>query len=432
MVEPHLNGERAWTVGALCRAFADALDAHFNPVVVKGEVSGFSRAASGHCYFVLKDSNGQLRCAMFRRAATQLGFNPRDGDRVEVHAKVSVYEPRGELQLIVEAMQHEGQGSLYEQFIRLKERLAVLGLFNQERKRAVLPVPAGIGLVTSLGAAALHDVVTALRRRVPHIPVVLAPSLVQGEQAAAHLITAMQSLYAIASDPEAKVRIDTILLVRGGGSLEDLWPFNDESLAHVIAASPVPVISGIGHETDFTIADFVADLRAPTPTAAAEMVAIANQDLADALTYQEAHLHRSVQHMIEREAQRLDGVSSRLGRPSHFAHQRSLELSAVQQRMVASIQSRLAEAELRIRVNAGALNQAKRLVLANCQSHLRDMETRLEGQNPRQVLSRGYAWLATQEGIPLSSIERVVVGQSLKATLADGTVELLAQSTRPN
>ncbi|HRN65396.1 MAG TPA: exodeoxyribonuclease VII large subunit, partial [Alicycliphilus sp.] len=269
---------RIWEVGALCRAIADALQARFNPVAVRGEITGFSRASSGHCYFTLKDGQGQIRCAMFRRAASGLDFMPRDGELVEVRGQLGVYEARGDLQLIVEGMRRAGQGALFEQFLRLKAQLEAEGLFTAARKRPLPAMPRGIGLVTSPGAAALHDVVTALRRRVPHIPVVLVPALVQGAQAPASICDALSKLYLLAQKGRASEAdlpknsempfIDVILLVRGGGSIEDLWAFNDERLARTIVQSPVPLVSGVGHETDFTIADFCADLRAPTPTAA--------------------------------------------------------------------------------------------------------------------------------------------------------------------
>ncbi|HVE52499.1 MAG TPA: exodeoxyribonuclease VII large subunit, partial [Ramlibacter sp.] len=260
---------RVWAVGALCRAVADALEARFNPVAVRGEISGFSRAASGHCYFQLKDAQGQVRCAMFRRSAGLLDFSPRDGELVEVSGRLGVYEQRGDLQLVVESMRRAGQGALFEQFLRLKARLEEEGLFDTARKRALPLLPQGIGIATSLGAAALHDVVTCLRRRAPHVPVVLAPAAVQGGQAPGELVAALDSLYRLAD----RGAIDVILLVRGGGSIEDLWAFNDEQLARTIVRSPVPLVSGVGHETDFTIADFCADLRAPTPLAAAELAA---------------------------------------------------------------------------------------------------------------------------------------------------------------
>ena len=243
---------RIWAVGALCRAVADALQARFNPVAVRGEISGFTRASSGHCYFTLKDEQGQIRCAMFRRAAQLLDFSPQDGQQVEASGRLSIYEPRGELQIVVESLRRAGQGALFEQFLRLKAKLQEQGLFDADRKRGLPAYPKGIGLVTSLSAAALHDVITALRRRVPHLPVIVANAPVQGAQAAPALVQALQTL-------GRRTDVDVILLVRGGGSMEDLWAFNDERLAHAIAASPYPVVSGVGHETDFTIADFCAD-----------------------------------------------------------------------------------------------------------------------------------------------------------------------------
>jgi len=315
------SAPRIWQVGALCRAIADALDKRFNPVTVGGEISGFTRAASGHCYFSLKDESGQMRCAMFRRAASLLDFNPRDGDRVEVRGRLGVYEQRGELQLVVESMRPAGQGTLFEQFLKLKAKLEQEGLFDSARKRSLPVMPRGIGVVTSLGAAALHDVVTALQRRVPHIPVVVAPASVQGEGASRELMQALSSLYAMgdAANVASAVRLDLILLVRGGGAMEDLWAFNDEQLARTIARSPIPVICGVGHETDFTIADFVADVRAPTPTAAAELAAHPTEAWLAAMQTLETRLRDAVLRHVVCQSQRLDLASSRLGRPSFLA-----------------------------------------------------------------------------------------------------------------
>ncbi|MGB4359792.1 MAG: exodeoxyribonuclease VII large subunit, partial [Rhodoferax sp.] len=293
--------DSVWSVGALCRAIADALQARFNPVTVRGELTGFSRAASGHCYFSLKDANGQLRCAMFKRAASGLDFAPRDGELVEVQGRLGIYEPRGDLQLIVEGMRRAGQGNLFEEFLKLKARLEAQGLFDAARKRPLPVMPRAIGLVTSLGAAALHDVVTALQRRVPHIPVVLAPASVQGTNAPAELMAALSALYQLKTVP-----IDVILLVRGGGALEDLWAFNNEALARLMVQSPVPIICGVGHETDFTIADFCADLRAPTPTAAAELVAQPRDAWLGALDQVQRRLSDAVLRQLDRQGQRLD------------------------------------------------------------------------------------------------------------------------------
>jgi exodeoxyribonuclease VII large subunit len=338
-----VSSPQIWQVGALCRAIADALDARFNPVAVRGEVSGFSRASSGHCYLSLKDESGQLRCAMFRRAALLLDFSPRDGELVEVRGRLDVYGPRGDLQLIIESMSRAGQGALFEQFLKVKAKLEAEGLFDAGRKRPLPLQPRGIGIVTSLGAAALHDVATALQRRVPHIPVVLAPALVQGASAAAEVKQALLDLYDLcernrATQNTSAPMIDAILVVRGGGSIEDLAAFNDESLARTIAASPVPVITGIGHETDFTIADFCADVRAPTPTAAAELVAEPTSVWLNLLQNSQERLQAASTRCIDLLHQRLDSAAQRIGRPSELSAKARVALAAQAQKLNASVQ----------------------------------------------------------------------------------------------
>ena len=392
---------RAWQVGALCRAIADALDSRFNPIRVLGEVTGFSRAASGHCYFSLKDANGQLRCAMFRRAASLLDFVPRDGELVEVLGKLGVYEPRGELQLIVESMSRAGQGTLFEQFLQIKERLENEGLFDQGRKRPLLQRPRAVGVVTSLGAAAWHDVVTALERRVPHVPVILAPAPVQGIGAAREIALALEALYQFSADPKAP-GIDVILLVRGGGAMEDLWAFNDEQLARVIASSPVPVVCGVGHETDFTIADFVADLRAPTPTAAAELACQPTEALLGQLAAQEQFMQAAVSRRVDRQAQKVDRLAARLGRPSALIGRQLLRLDR----------------------QAQALPRATSLALRSQRETFDRVGQRLQAMDPQRILLRGYAWIAREGGHPVTTVKQAQAGQHWRATLADGTVDL--------
>ena len=256
------SARTVWAVGPLLRAIADTLAARFNPVAVRGEISGFSRAASGHCYFSLKDGTGQIRCAMFRRAADSLNFQPGEGMVVEAQGRLDLYGPRGDLQLIVECLQPAGQGTLFEQFLRLKAKLEAEGLFDAGRKQVLPRFPRSIGVVTSLGAAALRDVATTLRRRVPHVPVTIYPASVQGASAPDEIVAALRQAY----DRHASGECEVLLLVRGGGSIEDLWSFNDERVVRAVVDAPMPVISGVGHETDFTLVDFAADLRAPTPT----------------------------------------------------------------------------------------------------------------------------------------------------------------------
>jgi exodeoxyribonuclease VII large subunit len=434
---------RIWQVGALCRAVADALDARFNPVAVRGEISGFSRAASGHCYFSLKDETGQIRCAMFRRAAGLLDFVPRDGELVELRGRLGVYEQRGDLQLIVESMSRSGQGALFEQFLKLKARLEHEGLFDAARKRELPTMPRGIGVVTSLGAAALHDVVTALRRRVPHIPVLVSPALVQGAGAPADLVRALSNLYqlaptgqGLASDFASNAKatpgvcIDVILLVRGGGSMEDLWAFNDEQLARTIALSPVPVVSGVGHETDFTIADFCADLRAPTPTAAAELVAQPRDVWLGALELAGERLAGAVLRQIDSQSQRVDLAGERLGRPSALLARQHVRLSQQAQHLRYGALSNLQRKVSIVEGLEASFPEKVRRTAAAAQERLERARLRLELLDPRLVLQRGYAWLVDLEGSAITRASQTHIGQALRATLADGEVDLTVAPQR--
>ncbi len=416
---------RIWAVGALCRAIADALQARFNPVAVQGEISGFTRASSGHCYFTLKDEQGQLRCAMFKRSAQMLDFTPRDGDQVELQGRLGVYEPRGELQLIVEHLRRAGQGALFEQFLRVKAKLEAQGLFAPERKRPIPARPRHIGVVTSLGAAALHDVATALQRRVPHIAVTLAPASVQGAQAPQSLINALQDL---ASQPQ----VDVILLVRGGGSMEDLWAFNDEALAHAIVASPIPVVCGVGHETDFTIADFCADLRAPTPTAAAELCATPQAELLGQLQLVQAAMQGLTTQHMDRQWQRLDRAQNRLGRPTQKVSDEKLGLMRQEQRLQTQLQQVLQRKQHALAVLQDRLERSCAQAPQVARERLHRAQLRLEMLDPRLVLQRGFAWLADGQGQAIASVSELDLGQTVQATLADGRVDLQVQSKMHN
>ena len=420
--EPPVFSSRIWTVGALCRAVADALDARFNPVEVRGEISGFSRAVSGHCYFSVKDVTGQIRCAMFKRAAGMLDFSPKDGELVELRGRLGVYEARGDLQLVVESMRRAGQGALFEQFLRLKAQLESEGLFDPARKRDLPLMPRSIGVVTSLGAAAWHDVVTALQRRVPHIPVILAPAAVQGAGSAQALVQALNQLFALtaAHNPQASQPVDLILLVRGGGSMEDLWSFNDAQLARTIAASPVPIISGVGHETDFTMADFVADVRSPTPTAAAEMASQPLQVWRDALEQMRERLGSAAHRHLDRQAQRVDTLASRLGRPSARLSAHRLALARLGQQLAFGRTHALREHRLSLLRLAERLPQAGSHHLQQNRERLARAQLRLKLLDPRLVLERGFAWLTDEEGAAITSVKQVQSGQVLVATLADG------------
>lgn len=425
MLEPgQPAGARVWPVGALCRAVGEALDARFNPVAVRGEIAGFSRASSGHCYFSLKDAQGQVRCAMFRRAAGLLDFNPRDGELVDVRGRLGVYEARGDLQLVAESMSRVGQGGLFEQFLLRKARLEAEGLFDASRKRPLPRMPRGIGIVTSLGAAALHDVVTALRRRAPHLPVLLAPAAVQGAGAPAELVRALEALYAHTRRPQDTQPVDTILLVRGGGSMEDLWAFNDELLVRTLAASPVPVVTGVGHETDFTLTDFVADLRAPTPTAAAELAAPLRDVLLAGLDQASDALESAVLRVLDRQGQRIDTLAARVGRPSSRLAEQRLQLDRHMQTLRYGARTTLQRAAHGQQRLAQALAPAVSASLARHAAVLDRAQLRLELLDPALVLQRGYAWIEDAQGGVVQSVRQVIAGQSLKATLADGSVAL--------
>jgi exodeoxyribonuclease VII large subunit len=425
-IVPREPGVRVWPVGSLLRAIADSLEARFNPVAVQGELTGFSRASSGHCYFSLKDEQGQIRCAMFRRAAGLLDFAPRDGQLVELRGRLGVYEPRGELQLVVESMRQSGQGNLFEQFLVLKAKLEAEGLFEAARKRPLPWLPRAIGVVTSLGAAALHDVATALQRRVPHIPVVIYPASVQGAPAAGELREAMLTAYRRRVDDE----VDVLLLVRGGGAMEDLWAFNDEQLARTIVASPVPVVSGVGHETDFTIADFCADLRAPTPTAAAELCAQPQSVWLAALSQALSRLQNGVDRHMQAHSQRLDWAASRVSRPSHLVTRQQARLAAMAQELRHAMQSTLVH-ERRKFQSLG--NDFPREIASNVQRSRQRIERaqlRLELLDPKLILQRGYVWLADLQGQAITSVKKTHLGQPLRATLADGEVDLTVSAPR--
>ena len=444
MLEPKspVDSPQIWQVGALCRAIADALDARFNPVAVRGEITGFSRASSGHCYLSLKDDSGQIRCAMFRRAALLLDFLPRDGELVEVRGRLDVYGPRGDLQLIIESMSRAGQGALFEQFLRVKAKLEAQGLFDVGRKRPLPALPRGIGIVTSMGAAALHDVATALQRRVPHIPVVLAPASVQGANAAAEVRQALLDLYRFSNGNQVAgqgslpitsdaITVDVILLVRGGGSIEDLAAFNDESLARTIAASPVPVITGIGHETDFTIADFCADLRAPTPTAAAELVAQPASVWLNLLQSAQERLQAASNRVTDTLHQRLDGAAQRMGRPSGLSAKARVELTAHAHQLNASVQHFAKRKSQNLQLLALNHSQSVRRCLGRHQEQLERLSLRLGLLDPSLVLQRGYAWLQDTDGRTVTSVLQAQPGLALRATLVDGTVDLTVADLAP-
>jgi exodeoxyribonuclease VII large subunit len=381
-------------VGDLNRTIAEVLDKHIGNVWVRGEISNFKAYDSGHWYFSLKDAEGQIRCVMFRGRNTQVGFLPKEGDLVEVAANAGMYVPRGDIQLNVSMLRRAGQGGLYEAFLKLKEKLSAEGLFDESNKRVIPKHPKAIAVVTSAQAAALKDVLTTLARRAPHIPVTIFPTLVQGVDAPPAIKAALRAAYEAASQGHVEV----ILLVRGGGSIEDLWAFNDESLARMIAASPVPIISGVGHETDFTIADFVADLRAPTPTGAAELATPDRQALLQDLEVLAQRMIVRATQRLDREAQRLDQLSLRLSHALPNPDRMRDQATQLKARLDQSWQ---------VRVNAYQ------------QQHV-SWNSHLELLNPQRTLDRGYAVILDSNEQALRDPTALKTGELFSIHLAKG------------
>jgi len=386
----------SWTVTDITYYLRNLLesDSNLQDLWVEGEVSNISRPSSGHMYFTLKDTGATLRCIMWRNAVARQAFLPREGDSLEAHGNLSVYEVSGYYQLYVDSFRLAGEGALYQEFLRLKARLEAEGLFDETRKRAIPRWPERIGIITSPTGAALRDMLDTLRRRYPVVEVVLAPTSVQGGDAPLGILTALEALNEIAQP-------DVILLARGGGAMEDLWAFNDEGVARAIVASRAPVITGVGHETDFTIADFAADLRAPTPTAAAELA-----------TPDQIELKSSLSEAVERISR---AISTQLA-SSHW------ELDAQTNRL------RLLSPLARIRSDRQYLDDLTRragVALAHWlelqRSGLAGIEQRLSALNPQSVLSRGYAIVSAPDGRMIHLVTQVVAGDDLDVHVSDGT-----------
>jgi exodeoxyribonuclease VII large subunit len=390
------------SVSELNRAVARSLEGNFAAVRVRGELASLTRAASGHWYFSLKDRAAQVRCVMFRSRNVLVDFVPREGDELELVANVGLYEARGEFQLGVESMRRAGQGQLFEQFLRLKERLAAEGLFDEAVKRPIPRVPSRIGVMTSLQAAALHDIVTTLRRRAPYVRLIVYPVPVQGQGAGAR-IARMLSIVS------ARAEVEVVILARGGGSIEDLWAFNEEVVARAVRACAVPVIVGVGHESDFTIADFAADLRAPTPTAAAERAAPDRDGLLQSALHRWARVRQLTGARLRAHTQRLD-----------FA----LRALAAPRAPIRGLQARLASLRARMAmVRSGLLSARAARVAAHARA--------LQALDPHQVIGRGYALVRNEHGQLVTDSGQLRSGQPLELELARGTAQVRVEATRP-
>jgi exodeoxyribonuclease VII large subunit len=388
---PQVQPPKILSVSELNRLARDVLERSFPLFWVGGEISNLTRAASGHWYFTLKDSGAQVRCVMFRGRNSYLDWVPKEGDKVEARALVTLYEARGDFQLTVEFLQRAGLGALFEAYERLRARLEAEGLFAAVRKKPLPLHPCQIGVITSLGAAALRDVLTTLKRRMPSVPVVIYPTPVQGREAALSIVAAINKA-------NRHAQCEVLIICRGGGSMEDLWQFNEEAVARAIFASAIPVISGVGHETDFTITDFVADYRAPTPTAAAELATPDRGALLHDLLRYRQRMERQLGHMLGQNMQKLDFLARRLLSPAQQIEYRRHHLQ-----------------QLDIRLQAGF---AQFMQKNNHQLHR--LAQNLQHLNPLSVLNRGYALIHTHESTLVRSVSQLTPGQDVRLTLGDG------------
>jgi exodeoxyribonuclease VII large subunit len=388
------GGSAVLSVSQLLRSARDMLERRFPLQWIAGEISNLRPAASGHLYFTIKDASAQVDCVMFKSRAAALDWEPADGSQVEVRALVTLYEPRGRFQLNVEGMRRAGLGPLYERFLKLKDKLGREGLFDPGAKRPIPEQPQQIGVVTSLAAAALRDVLTTLRRRNPSIPVIVYPAPVQGEGAAARLVQALASA-------SSRAECDVLLLVRGGGSIEDLWPFNEEALARAIRASAIPVVVGVGHETDFTIADFAADERAATPTAAAELVSPSLEAFRERIAQTALRISRQTARKIEYAMQAVDALARRLVHPAERLRASRQDLVHLGARLAAATKHRIAQ----------------------IRAQLEHSEAKLSGLDHLAVLARGYSLTMNSANRILRDASAIAVGERIVTTLAMGRIE---------
>ena len=421
-------------VGLLVSSARLILERHLGLVWVSGEISNFTRAASGHCYFNLKDATAQVRCVFFRQKAQFAGFALKDGLAVEVRATASIYEARGDFQLNVEIIRQAGIGALYEKFERLKARLAAAGWFAAERKRPLPAIPRVVGVVTSPRAAALSDILTTLRRRWPAAPVILYPAAVQGEGAAADIALAIATA-------SARGDVDVLIVARGGGSIEDLWAFNEEIVARAVFESVIPIVSGVGHETDFTICDFTADVRAPTPTGAAVLVVPDRRAVQADVAAIGERLRRTTRHLLEAQQQRVDSLARHLVHPAARLAQQRRDAAALAARLDRAFRNRIGAAKHAMQQSGSrllwllrrplphaaslapvraALRRAAALALERGRVRTDALEQSLAHLNPQAVLERGYAIVTNAEGAIVHDAGTLQIGEDVALTLARG------------
>jgi exodeoxyribonuclease VII large subunit len=405
------------SVSSLNRNVRDLLEHRIPLLWVTGEISNLSMPRSGHWYFSLKDEAAQVRCVMFRNRSALLDWQPREGMHVEARALVTLYEARGDFQLNVEFMRQAGQGALYEAFLRLRDRLQSEGLFAEELKRPLPRYPRSVGIVTSLQAAALRDVLTTLARRNPALPVVIYPSAVQGAEAPAQLMRALAAA-------NRRREVDVLILCRGGGSIEDLSGFNDEALARAIRASGIPLICGVGHETDFTIADFVADRRAPTPTAAAELVSRPRAEILGAIADLAGRLTRCTLRRLETLAQHADQLSRRVVHPGRRLALQREALAQLQARLTRAHGACMEQRRWRLQASRQRLGLGGAAALSRASQSLVACSRALDHLDPRAVLQRGYSIVRDEQGHIVRGAGEVQPAQALDIAFASGTAKV--------
>lgn len=432
------------SVSELNEIATSLLDSQLTGLWIAGEVGNLIRAASGHHYFVLKDSHAQVRCAMFKHVAARLPVPLREGAQIEICGKIGIYAARGEFQIAVQDVRQMGAGLLHLQFEQLKNRLQNEGLFSAERKQKLPEMPQTVGIVTSLAAAALRDVVSTLHRRAPHVRLVVYPTAVQGAGSSQQIAQAIHT---------ANIRdeVDVLIVCRGGGSLEDLWAFNEESTVRAISGSQLPIISGVGHETDFTLSDMVADVRAPTPTAAAELVSPSKDELLRQIHQQQRQLHHILQQRYQNASQAVDFLSQQLKHPRQMQQQSRQILHDVQQQLSRAMQNHLAQQRQKLQQNQQLFRQqqpnlaAYRQTLQQCESHLlpalhqqiqgkaRSLQhaaAQLESVSPLSVMQRGYATVFNPKGKLVRTGEDLRVGQKLRIQWLESSVDVQVMASQ--
>ncbi|OOF77273.1 exodeoxyribonuclease VII large subunit [Rodentibacter caecimuris] len=432
--------DNIYSVSQLNNATRQMLESNFSQIWLTGEISNFTQPVSGHWYLTLKDENAQVRCAMFRMKNLRVAFRPQNGMQVLVRANVSLYEPRGDYQLIIESMHSAGEGLLQQQFEALKMKLAAEGLFAQNLKKNLPHFSQSVGIITSSTGAALQDILHILARRDPSLKVVIYPTAVQGKEATAEIVQMIELA-------NARREVDVLIVGRGGGSLEDLWCFNEESVARAIFHSTLPIISAVGHETDVTIADFVADLRAPTPSAAAELVSRNQDELLQQIRYQQQRLDMAFDRLLTQKSQYLKQLTLRLqnqhpqnqlrvqqakneqlAQRLQFAMKRQFEKT---QQKLTALSVRLAQNPLPYRIQRhqqqlvqlqGRLHFSTSRQLTERQNRLASLCGKLDGLSPLKVLARGYSIATTEQGKTITSMNDVKQGEMMTTKVADGNI----------